>query len=258
MAQIIDKTDRYSFNRLTLGRNERRIYINPPSLQTVFLHKGSANVRLWNLDGRLSKEEIGEGEGFITLPGINFSLTTTGSFLEAFQVVSDVEKGDLVFETIDHGDGREKRLLDNYKVIKNPTRVTKPWGDELWISWLDRHVLKRIRMNEGEMSSLQLHREKLETNYLAEGEADVIDGYPVDLSLTEKEMKESVRDVDWKRYTERKMPGMHWTSKPGIVHRVIAKTGYVAFEASTPQLLDVVRLSDKGGRKSGRIDSEHE
>ena len=81
-------------------------------------------------------------------------------------------------------------MRTDFKLIKEPKKVIKPWGHELWISWFkDHHVLKQIGMNAGNMSSLQLHKYKLETNYLVSGEADVIDKIPMDLSLAETEMK---------------------------------------------------------------------
>ena len=42
-----------------------------------------------------------------------------------------------------------------------------------------------------------------------------------------------------------------------MIHRVISVVDYLAYEVSTPELDDVIRLADDSGRKSGRIDKEH-
>ena len=112
-------------------------------------------------------------------------------------------------------------------------------------------------MTAGNQCSLQYHLNKLETNYLTEGEADVIDGIEIDLTKPREETNKEVLSLNLNDYKERRKPGQFWTSRKGIVHRVISVTDYVAYETSTPELDDVERISDDSGRQSGRIVSEH-
>ena len=48
-----------------------------------------------------------------------------------------------------------------------------------------------------------------------------------------------------------------FTNVPGEVHRVYSEEDYTAYEVSTPQLDDVVRVQDDSKRASGLIASEH-
>ncbi|GAA4619894.1 hypothetical protein GCM10023196_001750 [Actinoallomurus vinaceus] len=131
--------------------------------------------------------------------------------------------------------------------------VHKPWGGEVWYTHNlpgVPYALKRIRMTEGHQSSLQSHRQKLETNYVIEGEATVLTGAtaPDDLSAV----------IDLERLTTTvHRPRTGWTNPPGELHRVIARTDYTSIEVSTPELDDVIRWQDDAGRGHGRIDSEH-
>ena len=53
-------------------------------------------------------------------------------------------------------------------------RVEKPWGYELWLELNEHYAYKLIHMNKGYQSSLQWHEKKVETNYVIEGEAEVL------------------------------------------------------------------------------------
>jgi len=44
---------------------------------------------------------------------------------------------------------------------------------------------------------------------------------------------------------------------PMSVHRLQALTDILLCEVSTPELDDVVRISDDSGRQDGRVESEH-
>lgn len=114
--------------------------------------------------------------------------------------------------------------------------VKKPWGQEIWIELNDRYCYKQIQINAGHRTSLQYHNEKLETNYILSGEAEVVLGDEV------------------KKMTE----GEAFTVTPTVVHRVTALTDLVMMEVSTPEVDDVVRLADDASRPDGRIESEHE
>ena len=48
-----------------------------------------------------------------------------------------------------------------------------------------------------------------------------------------------------------------FTNIPGEVHRVYSEEDYIAYEVSTPQLDDVIRVQDDNRRPSGLIESEH-
>ena len=41
------------------------------------------------------------------------------------------------------------------------------------------------------------------------------------------------------------------------MHRVYSESDYTAYEVSTPQLDDVIRVKDENKRPSGLIESEH-
>lgn len=255
---LIDKTERYRFEKIERNPDyfhERKEFSTVDEIRTLFLHYGSLGINVES-NGKKNMYALKAGEGFIFGPNLRYNLSCD-SRIFAVQSSSQIAEGKII-EILDKGDEKEESELGPFKLVRNPKRVNKPWGHELWISWFrDYHVLKQIGMKAGNMSSLQLHGRKLETNYLVKGEADVIDGYPMDLSLSEDEMKNKIGDVDLSEYTNRKKAGMHWTSRPGIVHRVISVADYIAYETSTPELDDVIRLSDVSGRQSGRIDSEH-
>lgn len=118
--------------------------------------------------------------------------------------------------------------------------VTKPWGKEVWLELNDRYCFKRIHLNAGNRTSLQYHRQKLETSYFLEGQAEV---------WLENELGE----------LEKRMvgPSDSFTVLPLRKHRVIAITDTIYLEASTPEVDDIVRVQDDTYRPDGRIDSEH-
>jgi glucokinase len=107
-----------------------------------------------------------------------------------------------------------------------PRVVPKPWGEELW--WADTlsYVAKRILVRAGQSLSLQYHRQKLETMFFASGAGILV--------LGDKQI-----DI---------RPGLSVTVHPGTRHRVMAASDVVFFEASTPEVDDVVRLEDAYGR----------
>ena len=51
--------------------------------------------------------------------------------------------------------------------------------------------------------------------------------------------------------------GQFWTIEPPRKHRIIALTDLVLLEVSTPEVDDVIRLSDDYQRGDGRIQDEH-
>jgi mannose-6-phosphate isomerase-like protein (cupin superfamily)/thiamine kinase-like enzyme len=113
--------------------------------------------------------------------------------------------------------------------------VYKPWGKEEWLELNEHYCYKRIYINAGYRTSHQLHNEKLETNYIISGEAEVWLG-------------DEIFQMG---------PGESFTVQPGTKHRVIAKTDLVLQEVSTPQVDDVIRFEDDTGRPDGLIKAEH-
>lgn len=255
--KLIDETSRYCFERIHKVDSGESILKYVDKLSTTFIHRGSVTLRI-QLEGCLEKRvELSQGQGFILAPGVSYSLHNFGEFV-AYAVSSEIDQNKPIIEIIEVGNDRKEVELKDYKIITNPKRVEKPWGHELWISWFkDYHVLKQIGMNKGNQSSLQFHREKLETNYLESGNADVIEGYRLDPQASEEEVQNSSKGIDFNKYKKEMSSGNHWTSQAGVVHRVISVTDYLAYEVSTPELDDVIRLKDDSGRISGRINSEH-
>jgi mannose-6-phosphate isomerase-like protein (cupin superfamily) len=109
-------------------------------------------------------------------------------------------------------------------------RVDKPWGYELWWAQTDHYVGKIIHVNAGHSLSLQYHRVKVETVYLASGKAvyEIKEGD----DLVRLEMGAGDR--------------LHIPA--GTIHRVTAIEDLDIFEVSTPEVDDVVRLEDRYGR----------
>jgi len=112
-----------------------------------------------------------------------------------------------------------------------PLRVEKPWGFELIWARTDDYVGKLLFVRGGEALSLQFHEEKDETLFLYGGELRMTIGPGVhSLRSVELRAGESIR--------------IH----PGVLHRMEAVTDCTLFEASTPELDDVVRVQDRYGR----------
>jgi quercetin dioxygenase-like cupin family protein len=113
------------------------------------------------------------------------------------------------------------------------TRVEKPWGHEVWWAQTDHYAGKLLIVKAGRRLSIQLHHEKDETSYLLSGRLLVLQG-PSEDELSERTIT----------------PGASWRNEPGVVHSIEALEDSTVLEVSTPQLDDVVRLSDRYGRDS--------
>ena len=110
--------------------------------------------------------------------------------------------------------------------------VPKPWGHETIWAITDRYVGKILHINAGHELSVQYHNVKDETVYLLSGQ--IVYRVKSDAGLLE--------DVQLKR-------GESFRITPGTVHQMVALTDCDVLEVSTPELDDVVRLSDKYGRE---------
>ena len=146
----------------------------------------------------------------------------------------------------------ESDLSPMFSVLKasDVKRVVKPWGYELWLT--DEHpgfAFKKIFLKAGNKTSLQYHRRKRETNLLLEGSVNLhYCGRQMDLD------KVSVADVEKKELSAITSIDV----VPNTLHRLEAITDIHLFEVSTPDLDDVVRISDDSGRGDGRIAAEHD
>lgn len=110
--------------------------------------------------------------------------------------------------------------------------VQKPWGHETIWAHSDRYVGKILHIKAGEALSVQYHERKDETVYLLAGELI----YRVALE------GEELRDVRLKQ-------GESFRIVPHTIHQMEAVTDCDVLEASTPELDDVVRLTDRYGRE---------
>jgi mannose-6-phosphate isomerase-like protein (cupin superfamily) len=114
-----------------------------------------------------------------------------------------------------------------------PRRVEKPWGHEIWFAHTDRYAGKLLYVNAGHRLSVQYHEEKDETSYLLSGRLLLSTGEsPGQLDVTEIGV------------------GATWRNEPGALHTSEAREDAIVVEVSTPELDDVVRLSDRYGRAS--------
>src|SRR6476659_6904453 len=110
-------------------------------------------------------------------------------------------------------------------------RVPKPWGHETIWAHSDRYVGKILHINAGQELSVQYHNKKDETVHLLSGEIS----YRVKTNEQLEDMRLRV--------------GESFRITPGTVHQMVAVTDCDVLEVSTPELDDVVRLSDKYGRE---------
>ena len=111
-------------------------------------------------------------------------------------------------------------------------RVDKPWGHELIWALTDRYCGKLLVIEQGKRLSLQKHLEKDESIYVLSGTLRL---------FLEDDMGE-VREALLGPGEARHVP-------TGRIHRYEAVERVELLEVSTPELDDVVRLSDDYGRE---------
>ena len=111
-----------------------------------------------------------------------------------------------------------------------PYRVEKPWGHELIWARTDRYVGKILHVKAGHVLSCQYHNRKDETMHVLVGELILRTGTADHLDERPFRAGQSVH-----------IPA-------GLVHQIEAVTDTDVLEASTPELDDLVRLSDRYGR----------
>ncbi len=132
---------------------------------------------------------------------------------------------------------------DIYKVIK-------PWGYELWLNGRHKNYsFKKIFLKKNFRTSLQFHKKKMETNIIFNGIAELSyknNGRIDNLNVTQKSISTKKLSSISKIFV-----------KPNTIHRIKALTNLTLFEASTPELDDVIRISDDSNRRDGLIKKEH-
>ena len=122
-------------------------------------------------------------------------------------------------------------MTDNESGRVRIRTVPKPWGHETIWAHTDRYVGKILHIRAGHALSVQYHDRKDETVYLLEGEL-----------VYRVRIDDELRDV-------KLMKGESFRITPGTVHQMEAVTDCDVLEVSTPELDDVVRLSDRYGRE---------
>ena len=130
-------------------------------------------------------------------------------------------------------------MTESQQAEKSPTStgragvtiVPKPWGHETIWAHTDRYVGKILHIKAGQALSVQYHNRKDETVHLLSGE--LIYRVKLDGELEDMHLK----------------AGESFRICPGTIHQMEAVTDCDVLEASTPDLDDVVRLSDRYGRE---------
>jgi mannose-6-phosphate isomerase len=110
--------------------------------------------------------------------------------------------------------------------------IKKPWGSEEILSKNKKYVLKKLIMKKGCRCSLQYHRKKHETIYVLSGKLKILIGKNLK-KLNKKILKKNQILI----------------LEPHTYHRMEGLIDSIYLEASTPQLSDVVRISDDYNRK---------
>ena len=109
--------------------------------------------------------------------------------------------------------------------------VPKPWGHETIWAHTDRYVGKVLHIKAGHALSVQYHDHKDETVHLLNGEL-----------VYRVQVGDALEDMRLKT-------GESFRITPGTIHQMEAVTDCDVLEVSTPELDDVVRLSDRYGRE---------
>jgi len=109
--------------------------------------------------------------------------------------------------------------------------VPKPWGHETIWAHTDRYVGKILHIKAGHALSIQYHNRKDETVHLLSGTL-----------VYRVQRGETLDDMHLER-------GDSFRITPGTIHQMEAVTDCDVLEASTPELDDVVRISDRYGRE---------
>ena len=110
-------------------------------------------------------------------------------------------------------------------------KIKKPWGYEILLEKNKKYMFKKLFMKKGHRCSLQFHRLKRETIYILQGILKITSG-------------SNVNKLNSKIYKK----GQSMTIKPLLKHRMLAISDCYYLESSTPELTDVIRISDDYNR----------
>ncbi len=110
--------------------------------------------------------------------------------------------------------------------------VPKPWGEERWLAHTGRYAMKILIVKQGHRLSLQYHNVKTEHQFIHSGRVRV----------TLENAHGQLEQFDLG-------PGACYEIPTGRKHRIEALEDLCIYEVSTPELDDVVRLSDDYGRE---------
>jgi len=254
MSKLLSSNKHYTMHQVDESDTDFS-FLKKDTLKTIFLHSGTMNIEL-KFNSKIENITINADEGITIMPNIDFSVLTSSSFAVTVQSENDHNP---IIEIIDVEGERTEEIINGFKLIKNPKKVNKPWGHEIWISWFkNHHVLKRIYMIQGNKCSLQFHEHKSETNLIVTGKANVLKDIKLEKGTSEEDALKNynqIKDID--NLIVQMTPGDYWDNEPYEIHRVFSIDSYTAYEASTYQLDDVIRLKDDNNRVSGLIKSEH-
>jgi mannose-6-phosphate isomerase len=150
-------------------------------------------------------------------------------------------------KTLERNETYSLTLLEH----KNIYRVNKPWGHELWLNnncGSEYFSFKEVYIKQGFQTSLQYHEKKMECALLYEGTCEVFfASFPnKKKEITNDGLTSKILNSYSKIFI-----------KPNTIHRMKALSDIYHYEISTPELNDVIRLSDDSNRGNGRINSEH-
>ena len=115
--------------------------------------------------------------------------------------------------------------------MSNFEKIEKPWGYEVILEKNKKYMLKKLFMKKGHRCSLQFHKKKIETIFIIKGKLRIFYG--------NKQSKLSSKIF---------ISQENLTIKPKVIHRMHAITDCIYLESSTPEIKDVVRLSDDYNR----------
>lgn len=124
--------------------------------------------------------------------------------------------------------------------LHTPDITDKPWGREICFARHQAYAGKLIEIRQGCRISLQLHRVKSEALYLLSGRIKLTYCSPAECTDPQVDIRPEHEHV-W-------LPGKALNVPAGVIHRFEALEASVLLEVSTPELTDVVRLSDDYSR----------
>lgn len=154
-------------------------------------------------------------------------------------VIPEYMKALLEIETSPPGDSPDEPTVSHVATSKT---VSKHWGEERWLVPEGAPFgFKMIHLKAGNRTSLQLHERKEEANLILRGTGTLHYAPSEDAPVQRRPLR----------------TGEIVHVRPGVVHRIEAHTDITLVEVSTPELDDVIRLSDDHNRANGRISDEH-